>query len=70
MFSVKTPACLTQSILYLDENVWLLTLCGARKLQFFYAEILPEFKNRTMPKTVNAICKEMIKVKKIIYDFG
>ena len=43
-----------------------LTLCGTRKLQFFYSDILPEFKNRPMPKTVNAICKQIIKVKKII----
>ena len=42
----------------------LLTLCGTKKLLFFYAEILPEFKNRPMPKTVNAICKQIIKVKK------
>ena len=42
----------------------ILTLCGTRKLQFFYVEILPEFKNRPMPKTVNAICKQLIKVKK------
>ena len=41
-----------------------LTLCGTSKLQFFYAEILPEFKNRPMLKTVNAICKQIIKVKK------
>ena len=41
-----------------------LTLCGTRKLQFFYVEILPEFKNRPMPKTVNAIRKQIIKVKK------
>ena len=41
-----------------------LTLCGARKLQSFYAEILPELKNRPMPKTVNAMCKQIIKVKK------
>ena len=41
-----------------------LTLCGTRNLQFFYAEILPEFKNGSMPKTVNAICKQIIKVKK------
>ena len=41
-----------------------LTLCGTRKLQFFYAEILPEFKNRPMPKTVNATCKKIKKVKK------
>ena len=34
-----------------------LTLCGTRKLQFFYVEILPEFKNRPMPKTVNATLK-------------
>ena len=39
-----------------------LTLCGTRKLQFFYVEILPEFQNRPMPKTVNAICKQIIKV--------
>ena len=32
-----------------------LTLCGTRKLQFFHADILEEFKNRLMPKTVNAI---------------
>ena len=42
----------------------LLTLCSTSKLQFFYAEILPDFKNRPMPKTVNAICKQIIKVKK------
>ena len=42
----------------------ILTLCGTRKLQFFYAEILSEFKNRLMPKTVNAICEQIIKVKK------
>ena len=41
-----------------------LTLCGTRKLQLFYGEILPEFKNRSMPRTVNAICKQIIKVKK------
>ena len=42
---------------------WPLTLCGTRKLQFFYAEILPELKKRPMPKIVNAICKKIIKVK-------
>ena len=41
-----------------------LTLCGTRKLQFFYAEILPEFKNRAMPKRVNAVCMKIIKGKK------
>ena len=40
-----------------------LTICGTIKLQFFYAEILPELKNRLMPKTVNAICKETTKIK-------
>ena len=42
---------------------FILTLCGTRKLQFFYAEILLELKNRPMPKTVNAIYKQTIKVK-------
>ena len=41
----------------------LLNLYGARKLQFFYAEVLPEFKNRSMSKIVNAICNKIIKVK-------
>ena len=41
-----------------------LTLCSTRKSQLFYAEILPEFKNRPMPKTVNAICKKIIEVEK------
>ena len=41
-----------------------LTLCGTKKLHFFYVEILPEFKNRPMPKTVNAVLKQIIKVKK------
>ena len=41
-----------------------LTLCDTRKLQFFYANILPEFKDTPMPKTVNAICKQIIKIKK------
>ena len=41
-----------------------LTLCGTRKFQFFYAEILSEFKNRPMHKTVNAIYEQRIKVKK------
>ena len=45
------------------KNAWL-TLCGTRKLQFFYSNILPELKNRPMPKTVNAICMQIIKVKK------
>ena len=40
-----------------------LTLCGPKKLQFFYAEILPELKDRPMPKTVNAICKKIIIIK-------
>ena len=40
-----------------------LTLCGTRKLQLFYTEILPEFQNRLMPETVNAICNNVIKVK-------
>ena len=40
-----------------------LTLCGTMKLQFFYIEILPEFKDRPMPKTVNTICNKIIKVK-------
>ena len=44
----------------------LLTICGTGKLQLFYGEILPELKNKSMPKTVNAICKQIIKVKKII----
>ena len=39
----------------LSPAQFLLTLCGTRKLQFFYAEILPEFKNKPMPKAVNAI---------------
>ena len=50
-------------------NYWL-TLCGTRKLQFFYVEILPEFKNRPMPKTVIAICKQIIKVKNIYMISG
>ena len=57
------------NVTYLIRNpslAFYLTLCGTRKLEFFYAEILPEFKNRPMPKTVNAICKQIIKVKKII----
>ena len=60
-------------LLLLSNDDWLhasnsyayLTLCGTRKLQFFYVEILPEFKNRHMPKIVNAICKQII-IKKII----
>ena len=55
------------SFLKNNNTSYTLTLCGtpfARKLQFFYSEILPEFKNRPMPKTVNAICKQIIKVKK------
>ena len=42
-----------------------LTFCGTRKLPFFYAKILPELKkkNRPMPKIINAICKNPIKVK-------
>ena len=47
-----------------------LALCGTRKLQFFYAEIIPEFKNRPMPKTVNAICKKIIKVKNSFENSG
>ena len=46
------------NVTYLIRNpslAFYLTLCGTRKLQFFYAEILPEFKNRPMPKTVHAI---------------
>ena len=46
-------------------NVCILTLCGTRKLQFFCAEIQLEFKNRPMPKAVNAIWKEIIKVNKL-----
>ena len=47
-----------------------LTLSGTRKLQLFYAETLPELKNRPMPKTVNAICKKIIKVKKLFKIYG
>ena len=47
-----------------------LTLCGTRKLQFVYVEILPEFKNRPMSKIVNAICQKMIKVKKSLKISG
>ena len=47
-----------------------LTLCGTRKLQFFYAEILPELKNRRMPKIVNTICTKTIKVKNLFEIFG
>ena len=47
-----------------------LTLCGTRKLQFFYVESLPEFKNRPMPKTVIAVCKQIIKVKNHIKFLG
>ena len=46
-----------------------LTLCGTRKLQLFYTEILPEFKNRPMLETANSNCKKIIKVKKIIQNF-
>ena len=42
---------------------YLVTLSGTSKLQFFYVEILPEFKNKPMPKIVNAIYKNIIKVK-------
>ena len=56
-----------RGILSLTLNEWglfdNLTLWGKRKLQFFYAEILPEFKNRPMPKIENAIYKQIIKVK-------
>ena len=46
-----------------QQNYLCINPCGTRKLQFFYAEILPELKNRPMPKTVNAVCKKIIKVK-------
>ena len=49
-----------------------LTLCGTSKLQFFYAEILPELKkkNKPMSKTVNAICKKIKKVKNLFEISG
>ena len=40
-----------------------ITVCGTRKLQLFYDTILQKLKNRPMRKTVNAICKKIIKVK-------
>ena len=36
-----------------------LTLCGTITIL-----LLPKFKNRPMPKTINAICKQVIKLKK------
>ena len=47
-----------------------LTLCGTRKLQFFYAEILPELKNIPMPKTIIATCEKIIKVKNLFENSG
>ena len=46
-----------------EKYVHNLTLFGTRKLQFFYAVILPELKSRPMPRTVNAISKKIIKAK-------
>ena len=46
------------------RKVSFLSLCGTRKLQFFYVEILPEFKNTPTPEIVNAIAKQIIKVRK------
>ena len=54
------------NVTYLIRNpslAFYLTLCGTRKLEFFYAEILPEFKNRFMCKIENAIFKKTIKIK-------
>ena len=47
----------------------MLRLLGARKIQFFYTEILPEFKNRSMPENSKCNFQEKTKSKNFIEDF-